>query len=159
MNGYGFGPTGIGTTGESDIGYGVVGGSGGIDIAALGNGRILQLALPDAMLTAAPKGPPKYAPNDYENTRDGNGLVYVSLAGGAWVPLQFGGLNKALFTAATTKLLALKSSDGATFVDMMPLVILIVLHRIVPPVQSDGAGLAPPRAAGVETVAVNAAST
>ena len=120
VNGYGFGPTGIGTTGESDIGYGVVGGSGGIDIAALGNGRILQLALPNAMLTAAPKGPPNYAPNDYENTRDGNGLVYVSLAGGAWVPLQFGGLNKALFTAATTKLLALKSSDGATFVDMMP---------------------------------------
>src|SRR5207302_1544329 len=108
VNGYGFGPTGIGTTGESDIGYGVVGGSGGIDIAALGNGRILQLALPNAMLTAAPKGPPNYAPNDYENTRDGNGLVYVSLAGGAWVPLQFGGLNKAIFTAATTKLLALK---------------------------------------------------
>src|SRR5438067_3461654 len=54
VNGYGFGSTGIGMTGESDIGYGLVGGSGGIDIAALGNGRILQLALPNAMLTSAP---------------------------------------------------------------------------------------------------------
>ena len=120
VNGFGSGATGIGITGESDVGYGVVGGSGGIDIAALGNGRVLQLALPNAMLTSAPKGPPNYAPNDFEQTRDGNGLVYVSLPGGAWVPLQFGGLNKALFTAATTKLLALKSSDGSTFVDMMP---------------------------------------
>ena len=120
MNGFGFGNTGIGVTGESDIGYGLVGGSGGIDIAALGNGRVLQLALPDAMLTSTPKGPPNYTPNDFEQTRDGNGLVYVSLPGGAWVPLQFGGLNKALFTAVTTKLLALKSSNGSTFVDMMP---------------------------------------
>src|SRR2546428_7121208 len=83
VNGYGSGATGIGITGESDVGYGLVGGSGGHDNAALGNGRVLQLALPNAMLTSAPKGPPNYTPNDFEQTRDGNGLVYVSLPGGA----------------------------------------------------------------------------
>ncbi len=120
VNGFGFGATGIGVSGESDVGYGLVGGSGGIDIAALGNGRILQLALPDSMLAAPPAGPPFYVPNDFELVRDGNGLLYASLPGGAWVPLQFGGLNKTLFTASTTKLLGLRNSDGATFMDMMP---------------------------------------
>ena len=42
INGFGFDPTGIGVVGESDKGYGVVGGGGGIDIAALGTGRMLQ---------------------------------------------------------------------------------------------------------------------
>jgi hypothetical protein len=120
VNGFGFGATGIGITGESDVGYGVVGGSGGIDFAALGNGRILQLALPNAMLASAPAGPPNYVPNDFELVRDANGLLYASLPGGAWVPLQFGGLNKSVFTAVTRKLLALAASDGATFMDMMP---------------------------------------
>lgn len=120
VNGYGFGPTGIGVTGESNTGYGLVGGSGGIDVAALGTGRILQLALPDVMLAAPPAGPPSYVPNDFEWVRDANGLIYASLPGGAWVPIQFGGLGKTVFTAVTTKLLALRNSDGSTFVDMMP---------------------------------------
>lgn len=120
INGYGAGATGIGVSGESNVGYGLVGGSGGIDIAALGGGRILQLALLDTMLTAPPAGPPNYVPNDFELVRDANGLMYASLPGGAWVPLQFGGLGKTVFTAVTTKLLALKSSDGSTFMDMMP---------------------------------------
>lgn len=119
VNGFGFGATGIGITGESDVGYGVVGGSGGIDFAALGNGRILMLPLPDAMLTTPPAGPPNYVPNDFEIVRDANGLLYASMPGGAWLPLQFGGL-KTVFSALTTKLLALRNSDGATFVDMMP---------------------------------------
>ena len=123
VNGWGGGSRGIGVTGESDHGYGLAGGSGGIDIAALGNGRVLQLPLPgppNSLLTNPPAGPPNYAPNDFEQVRDGNGLMFVSVAGGAWIPVQLGGLNQALFTASTTKLLALKNSDGATFVDMMP---------------------------------------
>jgi hypothetical protein len=120
VNGYGAGTTGIGITGESDLGYGVVGGSGGIDIAALGNGRILQLTLLDASLTNAPAGPPNYTPNDFEQVRDRNGLLYVSVAGGTWIPVQLGGLNQALFTAVTTKQLGLQNSDGQTFADMMP---------------------------------------
>jgi hypothetical protein len=84
VNGWGAGNTGIGVSGESDIGYGLAGGSGGIDIAAIGNGRILQLSLPNAMLTSAPAGPPKYAPNQFEQVRDGNGIVWLSNPSGAW---------------------------------------------------------------------------
>jgi hypothetical protein len=98
----------------------LAGGSGGIDIAALGNGRMLQLPLPGGMLTAAPAGPPKYAANDFEQVRDGNGVLYLSLPGGTWIPVQPGGLNQSLFSAVTAKLLAFKNSDGATFMDMMP---------------------------------------
>ena len=62
INGWGKGNTGIGITGESDVGYGVVGGSGGIDLAALGNGRVLQLPLPsgptNSLLSSPPSGPP-----------------------------------------------------------------------------------------------------
>jgi hypothetical protein len=81
INGWGKGKTGIGITGESDLGYGVVGGSGGIDLAALGNGRILQLALPgdpNGLLSSPPSGPPNYVPNDFEQVRDGNGVIWVS---------------------------------------------------------------------------------
>ncbi len=78
VNGYGKTSTGIGVTGESDVGYGVVGGSGGIDLAALGNGRVLQLTLPNGLLSAAPSGPPNYRPNDFEQVRDGNGVIWVS---------------------------------------------------------------------------------
>ena len=78
VNGYGKTSTGIGVTGESDVGYGVVGGSGGIDLAALGNGRLLQLTLPNGLLSAAPSGPPNYRPNDFEQVRDGNGAIWVS---------------------------------------------------------------------------------
>src|SRR5438270_7540816 len=103
INGFGAGVTGIGVSGDSDTGYGVVGGSGGIDIAAGGNGRILQLTLPSASLTNTPAGPPNYTPNDFEQVRDGNGVLYISVPGGTWIPVQVGGLNQALFTAVTTK--------------------------------------------------------
>jgi hypothetical protein len=78
LNGFGFGDTGIGVTGESDTGYGLVGGSGGIDIAALGNGRLLQVVPVDALLSNPPAGPPNYVPNDFERVVDGNGVVWVS---------------------------------------------------------------------------------
>ena len=78
LNGYGFGSTGIGVTGESDVGYGVIGGSGGIDIAALGNGRILQATPPDSMLASPPAGPPSFRPNDFEQLRDGVGVLWLS---------------------------------------------------------------------------------
>lgn len=78
INGWGKGSTGIGVSGESDVGYGVIGGSGGIDLAALGNGRVLQLTLPDNLLSSPPSGPPNYRPNDFEQVRDGNGVIWVS---------------------------------------------------------------------------------
>src|SRR2546423_4613273 len=78
LNGFGFGSTGIGVTGESDQGYGLVGGSGGIDIAALGNGRLLQAQALDTLLSNPPAGPPSYRPNDFEQVRDGNGVFWVS---------------------------------------------------------------------------------
>jgi hypothetical protein len=78
INGYGFGATGIGVTGESDVGYGVIGGSGGIDIAALGNGRMLQVTPPDTLLSNPPSGPPSYKPNSFEQVRDGLGVLWVS---------------------------------------------------------------------------------
>jgi len=82
INGWGKGKTGIGITGESDVGYGVVGGSGGIDLAALGNGRVLQVPLPsgptNSLLSNPPSGPPNYKPNDFEQVRDENGVIWVS---------------------------------------------------------------------------------
>jgi hypothetical protein len=70
------------------------------------------------MLASSPAGPPIYAPNDFEQVRDLNGLVYVSLAGGAWVPLQFGGLGQSLFSAVTNQQYHLTGSDGTSWVDM-----------------------------------------
>jgi hypothetical protein len=88
VNGWGAGPTGVGVTGESDVGYGIGGGSGGIDVAAFGNGRILQLSLPNKMLKFPPAGPPKYSPNKFEQVRDGNGILWLSTAAGGWRPLN-----------------------------------------------------------------------
>jgi hypothetical protein len=84
VGGYGAGATGIGVVGESDVGYGLAGGSGGIDVAALGSGRVLQLSLVDSLLTAPPSGPPNYAANDFEQVRDGKGIIWVSKVGGGW---------------------------------------------------------------------------
>jgi len=118
VNGYAAGDTGIGVTGESDLGYGVVGGSGGIDLAALGNGRILQLPLVNSSLTAPPAGPPNYLPNDFELARDGNGVLYLSVLGGGWVPVQPGGLNGGFFTTSSTQQYRLTGNNGSTWVDM-----------------------------------------
>ncbi|TMF54520.1 MAG: hypothetical protein E6I16_15530 [Chloroflexi bacterium] len=108
VNGFGFTAVGIGVAGDSDVGYGVVGSSGGIDLATGGAGRILQTSLLDDLLTSPPSGPPSYGPNDFEQVRDGNGLLYVSLTGGTWVPVQFGGLNQYRLTG----------SNGTTWMDM-----------------------------------------
>ena len=126
LNGWGYGDTGFGVTGESDFGYGVMGAAqGGIDLSAQGSGRVHQVALSNFGLTNPPAGPPNYAPNDFEQVRDQNGVLYISLPlgvapGYAWVPVQAGGLNQTIFTAFTTKLLALYGpNDGDTFVDML----------------------------------------
>jgi hypothetical protein len=118
VNGWGRGSTGIGVTGESDIGYGVVGSSAGIDLAAYGHGRILQLSLLNAALASPPAGPPNYTPNDFEQARDGNGTLYLSVLGGGWVPVQPGGFNTGFFTAVSTQQYRLTGSDGSTWVDM-----------------------------------------
>jgi len=83
VNGYGSGATSFGVTGESDVGYGVAGGSGGIDIAALGHGRLLQAALLDSNDQTLP-GPPAYTANDFEQVRDVNGILWLSKLGGGW---------------------------------------------------------------------------
>jgi hypothetical protein len=118
INGFGSGLTGIGVSGDSDTGYGVTGGSGGIDIAAIGNGRIMMAPPHVSLLTNPPSGPPSYPPNNFEQVRDLNGLLYVSLINNKWLPVQFGGLNQSLFSAVTTQQYQLTGSDGATWVDM-----------------------------------------
>jgi hypothetical protein len=121
INGWGISPTGIGVIGESDVGYGVAGGSGGISLAAFKNGRILQEGPQPSMLASSPAGPPIYAPNDFEQVRDLNGLVYVSLIGANWVPVQFGGLGVSLFSAVSNQQYALTGSNGSTWMDMDPI--------------------------------------
>jgi len=118
LNGWGQGATGIGVTGESDTGYGLIGASGGIDVAAYGHGRLMQLPLFHSSLAASPAGPPIYFPNDFEQVRDGNGVLYISVQGGGWVPVQAGGLNVGFFTAVSNQQYRLTGSDGATWVDM-----------------------------------------
>src|SRR6266566_4878974 len=118
VNGFGAGSTGIGISGESDSGYGVVGGSGGIDIAAGGNGRILMSPPPDSLHASPPSGPPTYLPNDFEMVRDQNGLLYVSISNSKWLPVQFGGLNQSLFSAVSIAQYALTGSNGSTWKDM-----------------------------------------
>src|SRR2546430_2613446 len=87
VNGYGTGATGFGVTGESDVGYGVAGGSGGIDVAAIGHGRLLQAALLDGNGNTLP-GPPTYLPNDFEQVRDVNGVLWLSKPDGSWRPVK-----------------------------------------------------------------------
>jgi hypothetical protein len=118
INGFGSGLTGIGVSGDSDTGYGVVGGSGGIDIAALGNGRIMMAPPHVSLLANPPSGPPSYPPNNFEQIRDLNGLLYVSLINNKWLPVQFGGLNQSLFSAVSTQQYQLTGSDGMAWVDM-----------------------------------------
>ena len=118
VNGWGGGSRGIGVTGESDSGYGLAGGSGGIDIAALGNGRVLQLSLPGGpapatnWLFASPAGPPTYTPNDFEMVRDGNGVVWLSGAGGTWRRANSLRVDNQLGTAAFTPARIVDTRDG-----------------------------------------------
>lgn len=118
VNGFGSGLFGIGVAGDSDTGYGVTGGSGGIDLAAIGNGRIMMAPPNSSLLANPPSGPPSYLPNDFEQVRDLNGLLYVSLINGKWLPVQFGGLNQSLFSAVSTQQYQLTGSNGTTWMDM-----------------------------------------
>src|ERR1700730_16886085 len=118
VNGFGSGLFGIGVSGDSDSGYGVTGGSGGIDIAAIGNGRIMMAPPNSGLLSNPPSGPPNYLPNPFEQIRDLNGLLYVSLINDKWVPVQFGGLNQSLFSAVSTLQYQLTGSNGTTWMDM-----------------------------------------
>jgi hypothetical protein len=105
-------------TGESDTGYGLAGGSGGIDIAALGNGRVLQLSLPGGpppnpnMLFNSPAGPPTYTPNDFEQVRDGNGVVWLSGTGGFWRRANSLRVDSPAGTAAFTPARLIDTRDG-----------------------------------------------
>src|ERR1700737_2651408 len=125
LNGWGAGATGIGVVGESDTGWGVIGASAGIDLAAYGHGRVLQLALFNRSLAAAPSGPPIYTPNEFEQVRDANGVLYLSVVGAdkmapgaGWMPVQAGGLNVGFFTAVSNQQYRLTASDGVNWVDM-----------------------------------------
>ena len=120
INGFGSGLFGIGVSGDSDTGYGVTGGSGGIDLAAIGNGRIMMAPPNSGLLANPPSGPPNYLPNQFEQIRDQNGLLYVSLINDKWVPVQFGGLGQSLFSAVTYAQYALTGSNGTTWIDMDP---------------------------------------
>jgi len=69
--------TGIGVHGVADAGYGVVGTTvTGIELAALGQGRIMQVA-------NTTTGAPPFTPNQHELVRDGTGAVFASRAAGA----------------------------------------------------------------------------
>lgn len=140
------GPSGVGVWGTSDAGAGVVGSStSGVDFWAFNSGRFMQSAQPagaptyqggvyDATLT-----PPAWT--DFELVRDQNGVLWIfvppstaganvapgAAPGGTWFPLQPGGIGATgpqdskgvLFSAVSTSLMALKSSDGVNFTDMM----------------------------------------
>jgi len=142
----GGGPSGVGVWGSSDAGAAVLGSSmTGVDFWAFNSGRVMQSAQPAGAPTytggvydtslATP------AWTDFEIVRDQNGVVWVFVppstnganvapgagAGGTWLPLQPGGIGAAgpqdskgaIFTAVSTSLLALKSSDGVNFSDML----------------------------------------
>ena len=67
------------------FGYGLYAASlGGIDIAAVGVGNIQQAPVPAGILTASPAGPPNYPASDFEQVRDGNGVLWLSGKGGTW---------------------------------------------------------------------------
>jgi hypothetical protein len=73
-------PFAAGVFGRSDKGWGVFGDGGvGVDLAAGGTGRIVQVPL---ILTAGP--PSGYVPNNFEQVRDVNGVIWVSNKTGAW---------------------------------------------------------------------------
>jgi len=117
LNGWGSGDGSIGVTGESDTGYGVSGSSGGIDIAAMGAGRLLQLGLPQnsSFLTnGGPAGPPDYPPNDFEQVRDGLGVLWLSGPGGAWRRLNSTRVDSADGTTAfaPARLIDTRNSTG-----------------------------------------------
>jgi len=79
VDGWAQGTRAFGVYGLTDKGTGVVGESAtGIGLYARRTGRIRQDGLIPAGTT------PLYAPNDFEMVRDGNGVLWISTAGGVW---------------------------------------------------------------------------
>ena len=99
------------------FGYGVYAQSfGGIDIAAAGVGNINQVALPAGALVASPAGPPNYLPNNFEQARDGNGVLWLSGKTGGWRRSNTVRVDNAAGTApfAPARILDTRSPTGPT---------------------------------------------
>jgi hypothetical protein len=78
VDGWAGGSSGAGVYGLTDTGYGVIGESNmGIGLYARTSGRIRQ----DGLLAG---GVPTHIPNDYEQVRDANGVLWIHNATGAW---------------------------------------------------------------------------
>lgn len=97
------------------FGYGLYAQSlGGVDIAAAGVGNLQQVALPAGALLASPAGPPNYTPNDFEQVRDGNGVLWLSGKSGAWRRANSVRVDNAAGTAAFTpvRIIDTRNSTG-----------------------------------------------
>ncbi len=87
VDGWAQGAQAFGVYGLTDSGTGVVGESNvGIGLYARRSGRIRQ----DGLVAA---GVPGYTPNDFEQVRDANGTLWISVAGGAWKQVATTALN------------------------------------------------------------------
>ena len=116
------GSAGWGVNGQTDSGIGVrATATTGVDMAALGTGRLWQT--PTAGVTGS--GPP-YAPNQHEQVRDVNGVLWIDGVGqnpNKWAPVQpgasfIGAPGTSIFTTSTNSQHTLNSSDGATWMTM-----------------------------------------
>lgn len=78
VDGWASGPTGYAVYGLTDQGYGVVGQSStGIGLYARASGRLRQEGLANA-------GLPAYTPNNFEQVRDANGVLWIHNTSGSW---------------------------------------------------------------------------
>jgi hypothetical protein len=116
------GGAGWGVNGQTDSGIGVrATASTGIDMAAVGTGRLWQTPNPGVTGT----GPP-YAPNSHEQVRDANGVLWIDGVGqnpNTWAPVQpgasfIGAPGTSIFTITSNSQHTLNSSDGATWMTM-----------------------------------------
>lgn len=100
----------------------------GLAIEALGSGRIMQT--PHGTAGGAPAD---FTPNNFEQARDSNGVLWLSGLGPAaapyngWAPAQPGGANNAIFSAGSTQQYRLSSSDAITWVDLDPTLLKLTI--------------------------------
>jgi hypothetical protein len=81
VDGWAQGTRAFGVYGLTDSGTGVVGESNtGIGLYARRSGRIGQ----DGMVTLGPGVAPAYSPNNFEQVRDANGVLWINNGSGAW---------------------------------------------------------------------------
>ena len=123
---YGSGASGVGVYGKGVRG-GVIGsgqsgpatGTGGAipypgpDLFGINSGRIAQTITPTSSA-----GPPTFSSFQgtvAEQTRDINGVLWLSDTTGNWMPADVGGLGIGLFTATSNSGYALNHSDGKTW--------------------------------------------